>query len=227
MERSALVKECLKTVFLMEAGGREVSASSLSEVAGRTRGRCRETLRNLEGLGLVERKRGRRFLGRGGREGLKGSTSATYGLSEKGRAMIRVVLAGGVFDIVHVGHLATLREAKDLGDLLVVVVARDGVVEANKGRRPLNSEENRVRLVNALKPVDLVVLGNPADIYKTVEQLKPDVIALGYDQKHEEEEFKKELRRRGQEASIVRLKASVPKVKTSELLAKIEELNAL
>ncbi len=227
MEDDVLVRECLKTIFLMEVKGRGVSVSSLEEASGRTRSQCRKMLKILVGLGLVEKEKEQVYKGRGGREGLRGSTSTTYRLSEKGKGMFKVVLAGGVFDVVHVGHLATLLEAKDLGDLLVVVVARDKVVEDKKGRRPLNSEESRVRLVNALKPVDMAVLGNPVDMYKTVEWLKPDVIAIGYDQKHREEELKKELRRRGLETSIVRLKASIPKVKTSELLAKIEALNAL
>ena len=82
-----------------------------------------------------------------------------YSLTESGRSRIKVVLAGGVYDVLHVGHLAALAEARRLGDVLVVVVATDMTVETLKGRKPLFPEEDRRVLVEGLKPVDIAILG--------------------------------------------------------------------
>jgi cytidyltransferase-like protein len=108
-----------------------------------------------------------------------------YSLTERGRNLIRVVLAGGVYDVVHVGHLAALTEAKKLGDVLVVVVATDVTVETLKERKPLFPEQDRRVLVEGLKPVDVAILGYE-DVGFGFEQIlaevKPDIVAFGYDQ---------------------------------------------
>jgi len=105
------------------------------------------------------------------------------------------VMAGGTFDILHLGHLHYLQEAKSLGDELVVVVACDKTVREHK-HEPLMNEEVRREMVGALKPVDQAVVGSEEDKFETVEEVEPDVIALGYDQRHEEEKLKKGLRSR-------------------------------
>jgi FAD synthetase len=117
--------------------------------------------------------------------------------------MVRV-MATGVFDLLHLGHIYYLEEAKKLGDELVVVVARDSTVRKYK-REPIMNENLRLKLVQALKPVDRAVLGFAKDPYKIVERLKPDVIALGYDQFHNAAQIKKELLKRGLRVKIVRL----------------------
>ena len=101
-------------------------------------------------------------------------------LPHEQRAKVKVVLTGGVFDLIHLGHLYTLYEARKYGNFIVVAVARDDMIE-KKGRKPVHSQEYRAKIVEALKPVDAVVLGseNPDDIIKFV---KPDVIVYGYDQ---------------------------------------------
>ena len=76
-------------------------------------------------------------------------------LSEIGRDSLRIVLAGGVFDIIHPGHISTLNAAKALGDVLVVVVATDNTSVKMKKRRPIHSQEQRKELVNSLGVVDL------------------------------------------------------------------------
>lgn len=96
------------------------------------------------------------------------------------RAKIKVVMTGGVFDILHMGHIYTLSEAKKHGDFLVVVIARDEHI-SKKGRKPIHSQEYRARMVEALKSVDAAVLGED-DPKKLVELIKPDVIVYGYDQ---------------------------------------------
>ncbi len=87
---------------------------------------------------------------------------------------------------------------------MVVVVARDSTVRRMK-HDPITSEEMRRDLVESLKPVDEAILGHEGDIYKTVEKVKPDVIALGWDQPFDPEEVEKECRNRGVEAKVVRL----------------------
>jgi FAD synthetase len=109
--------------------------------------------------------------------------------------MVRV-MASGVFDIIHLGHIHYLKESKKLGDELIVVVATDDTVRKFK-HEPINSEQIRVDLVNELKPVDKAVLGYEGDRYKIVEELKPDIITLGYDQQFNSEDIKTELDKRG------------------------------
>jgi FAD synthetase len=114
------------------------------------------------------------------------------------------VMASGVFDILHLGHLHYIEESKKLGDELIVVIATDETVRKMK-HEPITNEQIRVKLVNSLKPVDSAVLGYSGDMYKIVEELDPDIITLGYDQVHDEENIKKELAKRNLKAKVVRL----------------------
>ncbi len=114
-------------------------------------------------------------------------------------------MATGVFDLLHPGHLRFLSEARRLGDELVVVVARDSTAKRFK-HTPITSETSRVELVGGLKPVDRAVLGNEGDIYAILSEIKPDVVALGFDQVHDEARILEECRRRGlPSARVVRL----------------------
>jgi FAD synthetase len=117
--------------------------------------------------------------------------------------MVRV-MATGVFDLLHPGHLYFLNEAKKLGDELVVVVARDQTARRLK-REPYVPETLRREMVEGLKPVDRAILGSTTDIYQTVVDLKPDIIALGHDQRWNEREIEAECARRGVPAKVVRL----------------------
>lgn len=114
------------------------------------------------------------------------------------------VMAVGVFDLVHLGHVHYLEEAKAMGDELVVVVATDEMVRRRK-HVPIFPQEMRMEMIQALKPVDLAVVGDPADQIASVERLKPDIIALGYDDYHKVEELKKNLAARGLSAEIRRV----------------------
>ncbi|MEM3404823.1 MAG: adenylyltransferase/cytidyltransferase family protein [Candidatus Micrarchaeaceae archaeon] len=113
-------------------------------------------------------------------------------------------MATGVFDILHLGHIYFLTEAKKLGDELVVVVARDSTAERLK-RKPIMDENTRLKIVSSLKVVDEARLGNKDDIFKTVEEIKPNIIALGYDQKFDEKKIEKECLRRGLKVKVVRI----------------------
>jgi FAD synthetase len=106
----------------------------------------------------------------------------------------KIVLASGVFDLLHLGHVRFLEQAKQAGGAnakLIVVIARDSTVEKTKGRKPIMSEDQRCALVASLKVVDEVVLGYESlSISEIIEKIKPDVIALGYDQADMEREVK-------------------------------------
>jgi len=118
--------------------------------------------------------------------------------------MVRV-MATGVFDILHLGHLHYLEESKKLGDELVVVVATDTTVRKRK-HEPITPEKMRCELVASLKPVDKAVLGREGgDIFEIVKDLKPDIITLGYDQPFDQRNLEKELAKRGLKVRVVRM----------------------
>lgn len=97
------------------------------------------------------------------------------------------VLAQGVFDIIHPGHIHYLKESKKLGSSLTVIVARDN----NTNKNTCLNEEERLQIVENLKPVDKAVLGHKKSIYEGLKEVNPDIITLGYDQDFEEKKIKK------------------------------------
>jgi FAD synthetase len=126
-------------------------------------------------------------------------------LSKRGKGgddMVRV-MASGVFDIIHTGHISYLEQAKAMGDELVVVVACDNTVRKRK-HDPVTPEKMRARIIASLKPVDMAVIGNDGDIFKTIEKIRPDIIVLGFDQTFDENELRKELSKRKVAAEIRR-----------------------
>lgn len=145
-----------------------------------------------------------------------GLSDGNAALTKKGRDSIRVVLTGGVFDIIHPGHAHTLNAAKALGDVLVVVVATDDTARRMKRKIPQHSKEERQQLTDLLEMVDVCRVGQK-DIFRTVEIIRPDVIALGYDQAHHEKSIKTGCERLGIEAKIVRLQSPMPGISSSKL----------
>ena len=121
----------------------------------------------------------------------------------------KVVLASGVFDLLHLGHVRFLEEAKKAGGenaKLIVIIARDSTVEKTKGRKTIMSEDQRRTLVESLKLVDIAVLGyENLDIGKVIEKIKPDIIALGYDQADMEREVKSYVDKRRLNVKVVRI----------------------
>lgn len=114
------------------------------------------------------------------------------------------VMASGVFDIIHTGHISYLEQAKSVGDKLIVVVACDNTVRKRK-HEPITPEQMRLRIVQALKPVDEAILGNDnGDFFTTVLSIRPDIIMLGYDQTFNEEELKASIKERGLDVEILR-----------------------
>ena len=98
----------------------------------------------------------------------------------------RIVLAFGSFDIIHIGHIGYLEWAKSHGEVLVVTLKSDEQIAAHKGEsRPVIKSDERVRVVDSLKPVDYALIGAQGGLYDaalaTAEALRPDVIVLGPD----------------------------------------------
>ena len=138
-------------------------------------------------------------------------------LTELGRSSIKVVLAGGVFDIIHPGHIHTLDAAKALGDVLIVVIATDKTAEKMKKRLPLHNQDQRKMLVDALSVVDLSVVGHEGDIFKTVDFIQPQIIALGYDQVHQEKFIIEGCKKINLEVTVARLQSPIPEVSSSTI----------
>jgi FAD synthetase len=119
------------------------------------------------------------------------------------------VLTFGTFDSFHKGHEFYLKKAKEFGDELHVVVARDETVKDVKHHQTKESENARLKKVQSFPEVKQAYLGHKGDKYKIIEEIKPDIIVLGYDQTHFTEKLQEELLKRGLEkTSIIRLEES-------------------
>lgn len=140
------------------------------------------------------------------KEGLVEEQDGRYNLTPKGRKMIKVVVAGGTFDILHPGHGFFMEKAKEKGDILLVIVARDTTVEKRK-RIPIVPEEQRREMVSYIQNVDAAILGREGeDFLNILEDVHPDVIALGPDQHHRVVAIKKALKERGMTIEVTRVR---------------------
>ena len=129
----------------------------------------------------------------------------------------KIVLAGGVFDIIHPGHIHTLNAAKALGDVLVVAIATDKTAQKMKKRPPLHNQELRRELVSCLSMVDIAMIGHEEDIFETVKEVKPNIIVLGYDQVHQDKFIADGCKRINLDVEIVRLQSPVPELSSSKI----------
>lgn len=135
-----------------------------------------------------------------------------------GRDAIKVVLVGGVFDLIHPGHIHTLKAAKAEGDILVVVIARTSTAMKIRGKRKIfHDEVLRQELVSSLSFVDLAIIGREGTLYDTVEYVKPDTIALGYDQAHTEKDVAENCAKRNLNVRVIRLNTPIPTTKSSTI----------
>ncbi len=200
MDQTTLKKKFITTIYHNIVEESKSTAENLAQKLCITKKQVKELYYDLEKEGLVSKEHDE------------------FKLTPKGRSKIKVVFTGGVFDIIHPGHIFTLASAKKLGDFLVVVIARDMTVLKNKGRNPLNNENQRRELVNSIKTVDMAILGGQGDIIETVLKVNPDIITLGYDQKHNEDLLCKELEERNISIKLVRLKTTMPEIKSSEII---------
>lgn len=137
-------------------------------------------------------------------------------------------MATGSFDILHPGHIYYLSKAKALGSRLIVVVARDSSIELFKKRKPLFNETERAELLGSLKMVDIAVLGNRISgregIFSIIRKYRPDIIAMGYDQKPGAGRLRRWLKENGINAKVVRISCSPHKRRNkSSFIRKIIE----
>lgn len=116
---------------------------------------------------------------------------------------MRKVVATGTFDILHPGHLYYLEESRKLGDELHVIVARDQNVRHKP--IPVIPEDQRLKMVSALKIVDRARLGDPDDMMRPIAEIRPDIITLGFNQHFMEAEIQKRLDVQGIRAKVVRI----------------------
>lgn len=140
--------------------------------------------------------------------------------------MVRV-MASGVFDLIHPGHIDYLKQAKSYGDHLTVVIASDETVRRNK-HEPVTSDVMRAKIVDSLKPVDEVIVGGNGDILDTVAKVRPDIIVLGYDQHFDEKKLESELASKGFEGiRVVRATECADDLNaTRRIVAKIREMGS-
>ena len=196
-------KHTLAAIFSMGIKGEVADAAGLARRLGLRVREATEEIDALKKAGVVE---------------LDGKSAR---LTPRGRRSIRVVFIGGGFELIHYGHVYTISKAKSLGDVLVVAVARDSTIRKRKKREPLINEGDRVMLLSSLRDVDAAILGVKGDIYVTLQKVDPDIVALGYDQYHMEDEIKREAGKRGMKLKVIRLDSPYPHIKTTKILREL------
>jgi FAD synthetase len=118
---------------------------------------------------------------------------------------MKTVMVFGSFDVLHPGHLYFLKKAKQFGDNLIVVIARDSTIEKIKGKKPKYNERERQEHINDLDYVDKAVLGYETDYYEIIDDINPAVICLGYDQDSFTKDLDKEMEKRRMNPKIIRI----------------------
>ncbi len=207
----ALLKEFLKAAYLLTFNNESFNVFDFANYLKRTQEEGLALLSVLKGLHMIKPVI---------------NPPEHYEITTGGINNLKIVLTGGAFDIVHLGHLKTLKEAKSRGDILFVVVASDETIKRNKGRPPLNSQANRIELLSQFDIVDIVLKGksDPKKVFDVVSQVKPDIIAIGYDQSLTEAKLFQLLSDRGlQNIEIVKLRARIPNEKSSLKFKNLDE----
>lgn len=137
---------------------------------------------------------------------------------------MKTVLVWGTFDVLHLGHIHFLQKAKAQGHKLVVLISRDEIVKEIKGKLPLHNENERLEMIQALKCVDQAGLAGTEKDYKSLQEIKPDIICLGYDQTAFTEKLPEMLKKFGlSKTKIVRLDSTNPeKYKSTKIKERIK-----
>ena len=129
---------------------------------------------------------------------------------------MKTVLVFGTFDFLHIGHIHMLQAAKKKGDKLVVAIARDIVVKKIKGKYPIHDERERKSLLVELRCIDTVIFGDKTlSTYKVLQQVKPDIIAVGYDQTRFELDMRAYIQKKGLKIRVIQLQAYKPESRKS------------
>lgn len=133
-----------------------------------------------------------------------------------------IVFTNGCFDILHVGHTRYLREAKKLGDVLVLALNSDSSVRAIKGeRRPLIPEDERADVVSSLESVDYVTIFDEHTPLELIEYLKPDIIVKGGDWSEENVVGRESVKRRGGKIVII---PAIKGASTTNIIEKVRSV---
>ena len=134
---------------------------------------------------------------------------------------MKKVLVFGAFDGLHEGHIEFFKQAKEQGDHVIVVVGRDSTILKTKGKPAKFNEQERLAKVKECQYVDEARLGNEGNNpYKVIEEVKPDIICLGYDQTHFTEKLEAKIKELGLTINVVRLKPYKPEIYKSSILNK-------
>lgn len=131
---------------------------------------------------------------------------------------MKKVLAAGTFDLLHPGHIWFLQQAKQRGDHLTVIIARDKTVKKIKKIKPYQTEQQRLKALRDLGIADMVVLGGLGNKINSVKKVHPHIICLGYDQTAFTRNLRKELLSVGLKPKIIRLQAYHPKKYKSSIM---------
>lgn len=110
-------------------------------------------------------------------------------MNKKNKNNKKIVLVGGCFDILHLGHIIFLEKAKKKGDVLIVLLESDENIFKNKGNnRPVNNQENRAKILKSLKMVDQViklpVMKTDDEYLEIIKKIKPSIIAVSENDKN-------------------------------------------
>lgn len=207
-------RDVLKAAYLLQLEHGFFTIESLSKKLGKSYSGTSAFLKKLQKTSYVK------SLGKSDKRKTK------YVIDDNGRKQFKVVLTAGTYDIIHTGHIKTLKEAKKRGDLLIVIVARDKTVEKVKGRSPVIPENQRKIIVQALKPVDLAILGSEKDFLEPIRKVRPDLIVLGRDQPVNKRKLEEDLKKNDLHCEVIRLRVwdSSPLAKTSKIIKKINEV---
>lgn len=125
---------------------------------------------------------------------------------------MKTIMLFGTFDILHPGHINLFEQAKKHADILTVVIAQDVNVKKNKKHQTIFNQRERIKMLKNIILIDKVILGNKKDYYQVILKNKPDIIALGYDQKDCGPGLEEFLKKNNLKAKIIRLKAYQPQI---------------
>ena len=134
----------------------------------------------------------------------------------------KIVLVGGCFDLVHLGHLIFLKKAKQAGDVLLILLESDQNIKKLKGnKRPINSQINRAKFLSYLKPVDFIILlpemKKDHDYQNLVAQIKPAIIAIT---KNDPKTDLKNIEAKSINAKLLTVTNIIPQKSTSLIIKK-------
>lgn len=138
-----------------------------------------------------------------------------------------IIMVFGTFDIFHKGHENFLKQAREYGNYLMAVIARDKTVEQIKNKSPRDNETARLKAVEQSGLADEVILGSLTDKYEAIKKYKPNIICLGYDQTAFTDKLEYKLKEFKLNTKIIRLKSYFPNIYKSSKISGMNENNNL